>query len=284
MPLHKIIMFAFLFCCLTIFHPSIYFGNLEFPKTTNFRCRHTALCNPNQHRVTANTEMLHNLFEWIPSFGFIWHFIHLRPKETFIYYDITFGGFCQWSITDYRWFIMNSAILLLNRKGIGYFTDAWCVIRLLLFVLTQWQKEGFSHQLHSESEAVGESIALGDAVHLVHAILEFFKRFLLLLCKCAVQLATSFKSSFSRLSPRVHCSKGDMFPYHSSLMISIIFVPPVSTQQYHRSLQKSRPFSEIKILFRQAYSLFPTMQILSLDTLRFAKQNTTDFSSVVFCR
>ena len=26
------------------------------------------------------------------------------------------------------------------------------------------------------------------------------------------------------------------------------------------------------------------MQILSLDTLRFAKQNTTDFSSVVFCR
>ena len=32
---------------------------------------------------------------------------------------------------------------------------------------------------------------------------------------------TSFKISFSRLSPRVHCSKGDTFPYHSSLMISI---------------------------------------------------------------
>ena len=52
--------------------------------------------------------------------------------------------------------------------------------RLLLFVLAQWQKKGFSHQLHSESEAVGESIALGDAVHLVHTVLELFKRFLLL--------------------------------------------------------------------------------------------------------
>ena len=53
-------------------------------------------------------------------------------------------------------------------------------IELLIFVLAQWQKEGFSHQLHSESEAVGEGIALGDAVHLVHAVLELFKRFLLL--------------------------------------------------------------------------------------------------------
>ena len=37
-----------------------------------------------------------------------------------------------------------------------------------IFILTQWQKEGFSHQLHSESEAVGEGVALGNAVHLVH--------------------------------------------------------------------------------------------------------------------
>ena len=57
--------------------------------------------------------------------------------------------------------------------------------------------------------------------------------------------ATSFKSSFSRLSPRVHYSKGD----HSSLIISIMFVPPVSTQRYHRRGRKSRPFSKIKILF-----------------------------------
>ena len=60
---------------------------------------------------------------------------------------------------------------------------------------------------------------------------------------------TGFKSSFSRLLPRVHCSKGDTFPYHSSLIISIMFVPPVSTQQYHRRGRKSRPFSKIKILF-----------------------------------
>ena len=35
-----------------------------------------------------------------------------------------------------------------------------------IFILTQGQKEGFSHQLHSESEAVGEGVALGNAVHL----------------------------------------------------------------------------------------------------------------------
>ena len=59
--------------------------------------------------------------------------------------------------------------------------------RLLLFFLTQWQKKGFSHQLHSESESVGEGIALGDAVHLVHAVLELFECFLLLAPKRSVQ-------------------------------------------------------------------------------------------------
>ena len=48
-----------------------------------------------------------------------------------------------------------------------------------ILILTQWQKEGFCHQLHSESEAVGEGVALGNAVHLVHAVLKFFKCFLL---------------------------------------------------------------------------------------------------------
>ena len=56
-----------------------------------------------------------------------------------------------------------------------------------IFILTQWQKEGFSHQLHSESEAVGEGIALGDAVHLVHAFLKLFECFLLLVRERAVQ-------------------------------------------------------------------------------------------------
>ena len=59
---------------------------------------------------------------------------------------------------------------------------------LSLFFVTEWQKEGFSHQLHSESESVGEGIALGDAVHLVHAILELLKCFLLLVRECTVQL------------------------------------------------------------------------------------------------
>ena len=59
--------------------------------------------------------------------------------------------------------------------------------RLLLFVLAQWQKKGFSHQLHSESETVGEGIALSDAVHLVHAILELLKCFFLLIREGAVQ-------------------------------------------------------------------------------------------------
>ena len=57
-----------------------------------------------------------------------------------------------------------------------------------LLVFADWKKEGFSHQLHSESEAIGECIALGDAVHLVHAFLELFKRFLLLVRKRSVQL------------------------------------------------------------------------------------------------
>ena len=59
---------------------------------------------------------------------------------------------------------------------------------LSLFFFTEWQKEGFSHQLHSESESVGEGISLGNAVHLVHAILELFQRFLLLGCDRAIQL------------------------------------------------------------------------------------------------
>ena len=62
------------------------------------------------------------------------------------------------------------------------------MLGVLLLVLTQGQKEGFGHQLHSESESVGEGISLGDAVHLVHAVLEFFKDFLLLVCERSVQL------------------------------------------------------------------------------------------------
>ena len=69
-----------------------------------------------------------------------------------------------------------------------YFTDACSVFRLLLFVLTQWQKKGFSHQLHTELEGVGEGIMLGDAVHLVHAILELLQRFLLLFCESLTEL------------------------------------------------------------------------------------------------
>ena len=58
---------------------------------------------------------------------------------------------------------------------------------VLCFVLTQWQKKGFSHQLHAQAESVGESIALGDAVHLVHAVLEFSEDLLLLICERSVQ-------------------------------------------------------------------------------------------------
>ena len=53
---------------------------------------------------------------------------------------------------------------------------------LSLVIVTQGQKKGFSHQLHSEPESVGEGIALGDAVHLIHTFLESIKRFLLLVC------------------------------------------------------------------------------------------------------
>ena len=67
--------------------------------------------------------------------------------------------------------------------------STWAVLAFIwsLFFLSQWQKEGFSHQLHSESEAVGEGIALGDAVHLVHAVLKLFQRFFLLVRERAVQ-------------------------------------------------------------------------------------------------
>ena len=73
----------------------------------------------------------------------------------------------------------------------AHIKEGWALyarpIELLIFVLAQWQKEGFSHQLHSESESVGEGIALGDAVHLVHAILELLECFLLLFRKGSVQ-------------------------------------------------------------------------------------------------
>ena len=73
----------------------------------------------------------------------------------------------------------------------AHIKEGWALyarpIELLIFVLAQWQKEGFSHQLHSESEAVGKGIALGNAVHLIHAFLELFERFFLLIRKRAVQ-------------------------------------------------------------------------------------------------
>ena len=76
----------------------------------------------------------------------------------------------------------------------AYIKEGWALyarpIELLIFVLAQWQKERFSHQLHSESETVGKGIAFGDAMHLVHAILELFKRFLLLVRERAVQFLT----------------------------------------------------------------------------------------------
>ena len=74
----------------------------------------------------------------------------------------------------------------------AHIKEGWALyarpIELLIFVLAQWQKEGFSHQLHSESEAVGEGVALGDAVHLIHAVLELFKRFLLLVREGSTKL------------------------------------------------------------------------------------------------
>ena len=74
----------------------------------------------------------------------------------------------------------------------AHIKEGWALyarpIELLIFVLAQWQKEGFSHQLHSEPEAVGKGIAFGDAVHLVHAVLKLFKRFLLLFRKGSVQI------------------------------------------------------------------------------------------------
>ena len=73
----------------------------------------------------------------------------------------------------------------------AYIKEGWALyarpIELLIFVLAQWQKEGFSHQLHSESETVGKGIAFGDAVHLVHAVLKLFKRFFLLICERTIQ-------------------------------------------------------------------------------------------------
>ena len=76
----------------------------------------------------------------------------------------------------------------------AHIKEGWALyarpIELLIFVLAQWQKEGFSHQLHSESEAVGEGIAFGDAVHLVHAFLELLKCFLLLVRERTIQFLT----------------------------------------------------------------------------------------------
>ena len=79
---------------------------------------------------------------------------------------------------------MDATLARLNAK-----TATWAVFRghRGLFFLTYGQKEGFSHQLHTESESVGKHIALGDAVHLVHAVLELFERFLLLVRERTIQ-------------------------------------------------------------------------------------------------
>ena len=56
-----------------------------------------------------------------------------------------------------------------------------------------------------------------------------------------------------------------MLPYHSSLIISILFLPPVSTQQYHRRRWKSRHFLKQIQLFRRAFSLTTAPQILHFE-------------------
>ena len=60
----------------------------------------------------------------------------------------------------------------------------------VLLIFANRKKEGFSHQLRSKSETIGEGIALDDAVHLVHAFLELFECFLLLFRERAVQFFT----------------------------------------------------------------------------------------------
>ena len=61
-------------------------------------------------------------------------------------------------------------------------------VALQILILSQWQKECFSHQPHSQAESAGEGIEIGDAVHLVHVFLELLKCFLLLVRECTVQL------------------------------------------------------------------------------------------------
>ena len=76
----------------------------------------------------------------------------------------------------------------------AHIKEGWALyarpIELLIFVLAQWQKECFRHQPHFQAETVGECIALGDTVHLVHAILKLFKRFFLLVREHDVQFLT----------------------------------------------------------------------------------------------
>ena len=72
------------------------------------------------------------------------------------------------------------------KKSMGHFDPLIFGDPLLVFA--NRQKEGLSHQLHSESESVGEGISLGDAMHFVHAFLELFECFLLLVRECFSQL------------------------------------------------------------------------------------------------
>ena len=132
-----------------------------------------------------------------------------------------------------------------------------------ILILPQCQKEGFSHQLHSESKAMGEGIALGDAVHLVHAVLELFECFFLLFRKCSVQFLSVPGNQLQEfLQPFVATStllKGG----YVSVPEFVNDIHIVSTSCQHTTIPQK--FAEVQTFFGNKNTFSPSLFFVSYD-------------------
>ena len=66
------------------------------------------------------------------------------------------------------------------------------------FLTDRWQK-CFRHQAHTQAKSISERLALGDAVHLVAAVLILLQRFLLLFCQRSIQFLAVPDHQFHQL-------------------------------------------------------------------------------------
>ena len=132
-----------------------------------------------------------------------------------------------------------------------------------IFILTQWQKEGFSHQLHSESEAVGEGVALGNAVHLVHAVLKFFKDLLLLICECSVQILAIPDNQLQEFLQPFVATSALLEGRYVSVPEFVNDIHIVSTSCQHTTIPQKR--EKVQTFFENKNTFSPSLFFVSYD-------------------